>query len=56
MFREMGSRDPEIDARLLIAALTGLKLDWLAEGERSALSKRLPELIGRLAEMLLPET
>jgi AcrR family transcriptional regulator len=54
MFRELGSRNPEIDARLLIAALTGLKLEWLADGERSARARRAPELIERLAELLLP--
>ena len=54
MFRELGSRNPEIDARLLIAALTGLKLEWLAEGQRSAFSRRLPALVDRLAEILLP--
>jgi len=54
MFRELGSRNPEIDARLLIAALTGLKLEWLAEGERSAFARRIPALVERLAEMLLP--
>lgn len=55
MLRELGSQDPEIDARLLIAALTGLKLEWLAEGERSASARLAPELIERLAEILLPE-
>jgi AcrR family transcriptional regulator len=54
MFREMGSRHPEVDARLLIAALTGLKLEWLAEGERSAFARRVPALIERLAEILIP--
>jgi TetR/AcrR family transcriptional regulator, regulator of biofilm formation and stress response len=56
LFRQIGSRNPEIDSRLVIAALTGLKLDWLAEGRHSAFSRRLPELIERLAELLLPET
>jgi AcrR family transcriptional regulator len=54
MLRELGSREPELDARLLIAALTGLKLEWLAEGERSAFARRLPALVERLAEVLLP--
>lgn len=54
MLREIGSQNPEMDSQLLIAALTGLKLEWLAEGERSAFAGRLPGLLERLAEVLLP--
>jgi AcrR family transcriptional regulator len=54
MLRELGSRRPETDATLLTAALTGLKLAWLEEGERSAFAERIPELTKRLAALLLP--
>ena len=54
MLQQIGSRNAEVDSQLLTAALTGLKLEWLAEGERSAFAKRLPELLERLAEVLLP--
>jgi hypothetical protein len=54
MLAALGSENAELDSQLLIAALSGLKLEWLAEGERSAFAKRLPELVERLAEVLLP--
>jgi len=54
MLRAIGSANPELDSELLTAALVGLKLEWLAEGERSAFAKRLPEMLERLAELLLP--
>jgi AcrR family transcriptional regulator len=54
MLRELGSRNPETDATLLIAALSGLKLAWLEEGERSAFAERIPALTKRLAALLLP--
>jgi AcrR family transcriptional regulator len=54
MLRELGSGQPHGDATLLIAALNGLKLEWLAEGERSAFAARVPALSRRLAELFLP--
>ena len=54
MLRILGARHPETDATLLIAALNGLKLEWLAEGERSAFARRIPALTKRLAALLLP--
>lgn len=51
--RQLGSATPEADTTLLIAALIGLKLEWLAEGERSAFAARVPELTRRLSELLL---
>jgi AcrR family transcriptional regulator len=54
MLRELGSSSPQSDATLLIATLNGLKLEWLAEGERSAFSGRIPSLSRRLAELFLP--
>jgi TetR/AcrR family transcriptional regulator, regulator of biofilm formation and stress response len=53
LLRELGSADPESDAELLIAALSGLRLTWLAQGERSAFAERIPALAERLASMLL---
>ena len=54
MLEALGSTTPDLDSQLLIAAITGLKLEWLAEGERSAFARRLPELVERLAQVLLP--
>ena len=54
MLGRLRSDDPETDATLLIAALNGLKLEWLAEGERSAFAERVPALARRLAELFLP--
>ncbi len=51
---ELGSPDPVSDAELLIAALGGLRLAWLADGERSGYAKRVPSLVGRLAALLIP--
>jgi len=50
---ELGSADPDSDAELLIAALSGLRLTWLAQGERSSFAERVPALAERLASMLL---
>ena len=54
LLRQLRSKRPEVDATLLVAALNGLKLEWLAEGERSAFAERVPALARRLAELLLP--
>ena len=54
MLRRFDSQQPEVDAALLIAVLNGLKLEWLAEGERSAFAARIPALARRLAELFLP--
>jgi TetR/AcrR family transcriptional regulator, regulator of biofilm formation and stress response len=53
MLRRLRSPCPEDDAVLLSAALNGLKLEWLAEGERSAFARRIPALARRLAELFL---
>lgn len=54
MLGRLRSKKPEVDATLLIAVLNGLKLEWLAEGERSAFAERIPALARRLAELFLP--
>ena len=54
LLRRLRSTRPEVDATLLIAALNGLKLEWLAEGERSAFAARIPALARRLSELFLP--
>jgi AcrR family transcriptional regulator len=54
MLRRFDSQQPDVDATLLIAVLNGLKLEWLAEGERSAFAARIPVLARRLAELFLP--
>jgi hypothetical protein len=38
----------------LIAALNGLRLAWLAEGERSGFAQRVPKLVARLADLFMP--
>ena len=48
----LGSERPEDDATLLICALNGLRLEWLAEGERSRFAERIPALAERLAGLL----
>lgn len=53
MLRELGAGDPELDAPLVISALNGLRMQWLAAGERSAFAEQVPALIGRLADWLL---
>lgn len=50
---ELGSSEPALDAQLLIAALNGLRLEWLAQGERSSFGRSVPALAARLAERLL---
>ncbi len=50
----LGSVAPEADAELLIAALNGLRMAWLAEGERSSFARRVPQLVSRLADLLVP--
>jgi len=54
LLARLGSKKPAVDATLLIAVLNGLKLEWLAEGERSVFAERIPALARRLAELLLP--
>jgi len=54
LLRGLGSARAKVDATLLVAALNGLKLEWLAEGERSAFAARIPALARRLAELFLP--
>jgi AcrR family transcriptional regulator len=54
MLRRFDSQQPDVDATLLIAVLNGLKLEWLAEGERSPFAARIPVLARRLAELFLP--
>lgn len=52
MFEDLGSPTPEVDSELVIAALNGLRLAWLAEGSRSAFAERVPALVERLADLL----
>ena len=55
MLRDFGSREPERDADLLIAALNGLRLAWLAAGARSKFAERVPALVERLAHLMRTE-
>lgn len=56
MLRALGSRTPEPDAELLVAVLAGLRLAWLAEGEGSAMARRVPAVLERVADLLPLET
>jgi AcrR family transcriptional regulator len=51
--RMLRSVAPGADAELLIAALNGLRMAWLAEGERSSFARRVPQLVSRLADLLV---
>lgn len=55
MLGERGLEQPELDSQLLVFLLNGLRLEWLAEGERSAFARRVPGLVDRLSELFLPE-
>ena len=55
MLRAAGSRRPDLDAHLFIAALNGLKLEWLAEGERSAFARRIPDLVRSLTDLFFQD-
>jgi TetR/AcrR family transcriptional regulator, regulator of biofilm formation and stress response len=46
----LGMVAPGADSELLIAALNGLRMAWLAEGVRSSFARRVPQLIARLAD------
>ena len=54
MLGPLGAARPELDAQLLVCLLNGLRLEWLAEGERSAFAKRIPALVQRMSELLFP--
>ena len=45
----------ELNGPLLIAVINGLKLEWLAQGERSRFADRIPEMVERLAELFFPD-
>jgi AcrR family transcriptional regulator len=51
-FAALGSSEPDTDAALVIAALDGLRLAWLSNGERSDFAKRVPAVVARLAALL----
>ena len=51
--RDLGSKQPDVDSLLLIAALNGLRLAWLAEGPRSKFGKAIPAVTKRLAEIFI---
>ena len=54
----MGSDEPELDARVVVAALTGLMLEQLASGrddfEDEVLRPALERLFSRLAPRIAP--
>jgi AcrR family transcriptional regulator len=54
MLAALGSENAELDSKLLTAAISGLKLEALAEGERSAFARQLPSLLHRLGALLMP--